>query len=218
MHHQASDTQMSYDRVAAEYVARIADELEHKPLDRHLLSWFAERVHGLGPVCDVGCGPGHVAHYLHQRGAAVYGLDLSSEMIVHARQRYPEIAFTQGDMRALDVADATFGGIVAFYSLIHIPRDQVVAALREFRRVLQPGGALLAAFHIGHEMLHLDTMWDQPVALDVVFFQPDEMAACLTSAGFEIEAAIDRAPYVGMEYPTRQAYICAGKPAEPRVE
>ena len=55
------DLQTSYNRVAAEYVARIAGELAHKPLDRHILNWFGERVHGLGQVCDVGCGLGHVA-------------------------------------------------------------------------------------------------------------------------------------------------------------
>lgn len=218
MHQQTSATQSSYDRVAAEYVARITDELEHKPLDRHLLGWFAERVQGLGPVCDVGCGPGHVAHYLQQHGLTVYGLDLSPEMIAHARQRYPEIVFTQGDMRALDVADATFGGMVAFYSLIHIPRDQIVAVLRELRRVLRPGGALLVAFHIGRDILHLDSWWEQPVALDFMFFPLGEMVAYLTDTGFEIEAVIERAPYAGTEHPSQRAYICAGIPAQSRTE
>jgi hypothetical protein len=51
------DLQASYTRVAAEYTRRIADELAHKPLDRQLLDRLAERVRGLGPVCDMGCGP-----------------------------------------------------------------------------------------------------------------------------------------------------------------
>ena len=58
----------AYDEVASEYANRISDELAGKPLDRALLDVFAQHV-GPGPrVCDAGCGPGHVARYLHDRG------------------------------------------------------------------------------------------------------------------------------------------------------
>ena len=209
------DLQTSYNRVAAEYVARIAGELAHKPLDRHILNWFGERVHGLGQVCDVGCGPGHVTRYLHTLGVPVCGLDLSKAMILHAKQFNPELSFMQGNMRSLGVGDSVWGGIVAFYSIIHIPRDEVVSVLREFKRVLRPGGALLLAFHIGQQIIHLDEWWDQPVALDFVFFQPGEMTEYLSTAGFEIEVVVERTPYIHAEHPSRRAYICAGKPAQP---
>src|SRR5262245_8181879 len=78
--------QTSYDRVAAPYAARFSYELAQKPLDRALLDYFAEQVRGRGPVVDVGCGPGQVAHYLHTRGVPVSGLDLSPEMVAHARR------------------------------------------------------------------------------------------------------------------------------------
>jgi SAM-dependent methyltransferase len=214
MDQQPTNVQTSYDRVASEYVARIADELAHKPLDRHLLHWFSERVQGLGQVCDLGCGPGHVAAYLHAQGVPVCGLDLSSQMVVHAQRLHPGIPFRQGDMRRLDAADGEWGGIVAFYSLIHIPREEMVAVLRELKRVLRPGGALLLAFHIGEEIVHLDSWWEQSVALDFVFFGIDEMRTYLATAGFEIEAVIERAPYIEAEHPSRRAYICAGKPIE----
>lgn len=214
MDQQAADVQTSYDRVAVEYVARIVDELEHKPFDRHLLHWFGERVQGLGEVCDLGCGPGHIAAYLHAQGVPVCGLDLSPQMVAHAQRLHPDIPFRQGDMRALDAADNAWGGIVAFYSLIHTPRDHMVAVLCELKRVLRPGGTLLLAFHIGQEIVHLDTWWDQSVMLDFMFFTIDEMRAYLATAGFEIEVVIERAPYAEAEYPSRRAYICAGKPLE----
>ena len=73
-----SDVQNSYDDVVAdEYVERIFPELEHKPLDRQLLDRFAEKCVRLGRVCDMGCGPGHVARYLHEQGMHVVGVDLS---------------------------------------------------------------------------------------------------------------------------------------------
>ncbi len=213
MNQQAFDVRTSYNRVAAEYVTRIADELVHKPLDRHLLNWFNERVQGRGQVCDIGCGPGHVARYLHEQGVSVCGLDLSQEMVAHAQILHPDIPFLQGNMRSLNVADASWGGIVAFYSIIHIPRDEVVAVLSEFKRVLRPSGALLLAFHIGQDIIHLEEWWGETVTLDFVFFQLDEMQAYLATAGFEIEAVIERAPYIHAEHPSRRAYILAGKPS-----
>ena len=80
----------SYDTVAEDYAREIADELVHKPLDRKILDRFATRVEGRGRVCDVGCGPGHVARYLHARSVDVFGLDLSSRMVEIAKVRNSE--------------------------------------------------------------------------------------------------------------------------------
>jgi SAM-dependent methyltransferase len=209
-----ADVQHSYDRVADEYVRRIYDELQHKPLDRQLLEQFALRVHGLGPVCDLGCGPGHVARYLHERGVAIQGVDLSPAMIAHARQLNPGIDFTQGNLLALDVGDAVWGGIVAFYSLIHVPRVDFSTALREIKRVLRPGGVLLLALHCGDETIHLDEWWGQPVSLDTFFFRADEMQGYVQAAGFIIEQALVRPPYPQVEYPSRRVYLFARKPQE----
>ena len=130
-----SDVQAGYDLVAEEYARRLFEELQHKPLDRQLLDRFATSVRDLGPACDMGCGPGHVARYLQGRGVQVSGVDLSAAMVAPARELNPGIEFSRGDMRSLDIADEALGGIVAFYSIIHIPRPEVVTALSEMRRV-----------------------------------------------------------------------------------
>jgi hypothetical protein len=93
------DTQTSYDKVAEEYVQRIFDELQHKPLDRELLDRLIVDVQGLGPICDLGCGPGHVARYLHERGADVVGVDLSPGMVEQARRLNPGIPFQPSTSR-----------------------------------------------------------------------------------------------------------------------
>src|SRR5437588_10221861 len=99
----AKDLRGSYDLVAEEYVRRIADERRDKPLDRQLLDRFADRVRGAGLVCDLGCGPGHVTRYLHDRGADVLGMDLSAGMVEQAHRLHPDLEFRVGDMRALPV-------------------------------------------------------------------------------------------------------------------
>ena len=210
--HKRNDYRISYDEVADEYVRRIFDELQHKPFDRQLLDRFATRVREVGQVCDMGCGPGHVARYLHEHGVQVCGVDLSPVMVARARQLTPGVEFRQGDMMALDAPDAAWAGIAAFYSIIHIPRGDMMQALGELRRVLRPNGLLLLAFHIGDDTVHLDEWWGQSVSVDFFFFRPAEVADCLRAAGFEIEEIIEREPYPEVEHQSRRAYVFARRP------
>ena len=201
----------SYDRVAGEYAARIAGELAGKPFDRALLDRFAELVRPLGPVCDLGCGPGHVAAYLHERGVDVFGLDLSPEMVAQARRLNPSLRFERGSMLALELAAGQLGGIVAFYSIVNVPRASQPAAFAEMYRVLKPGGSLLVAFHVGDEDRHLDEWWDQSVSIDFYFYRTDEIMARLTEAGFVVEERLEREPYPEVEHPSRRAYLLASR-------
>jgi SAM-dependent methyltransferase len=202
-----------YDPVAEDYAREFRDEMSKKPFDRKMLDWLAGKVNGLGTICDLGCGAGQIAGYLSSRGANACGIDLSAEMIKQARLLYPDIAFQQGNMLALDeVTENSFGGIAAFYSIIHIPRPSLVDALREMRRVLRRGGRLLLTFHIGQKDVHLDEWWNKPVSLDFYFFETEAMKGCLTQAGFELEEVIERDPYPDIEVQTRRAYIFARKP------
>ena len=207
-----SQRQTGYDTVAEEYADKFFHELDHKPFDRELLDRFAERLRGSGRVCDLGCGPGQIARYLHERGVDAFGVDLSPAMIEAAQRLNPGLHFEQGDMQALRAADGTWAGIAAFYSIIHVPRDSVASTLRELWRVLRPGGLLLLGFHIGNKVIHLDEWWDKPVSLDLFFFSLTEMGGYLHEAGFVIEQVLERAPYDTVEYPSRRGYIVARKP------
>jgi SAM-dependent methyltransferase len=214
MSEDASRTRESYDELAATYTERIFTELAGKPLDRHLLNRFAEDVRDHGLVADLGCGPGHVARYLHDQGVRMLGVDLSPRMIDSARQRSPGIEFRVGDMRALDLPDGALAGIVAFYSLIHIGEPEMGATLRELRRVLAPGGLLLVAFHIGEETVHRDELWGHPVSLDFRFLMPSPMVARLIEAGFVVLERVEREPYPEVEHPSRRCYLLARSPAD----
>lgn len=202
----------SYDRVAGEYARRIAGELAHKPLDRALLNAFAERVRGGDAVVDLGCGPGHVARYLADRGVDASGLDLSPGMVEQARALHPGLEFRVDDITAIDASDGSWAGAVAFYSLIHLPRPSVAPALREIARVLRPGAPLFIAFHVGDETRHMEELWGRSVLLDFVFFQVAEMEGYLADAGFVIEQVTEREPYPDVEASTRRCYITAVKP------
>jgi SAM-dependent methyltransferase len=211
---QRIDLQDSYDRVADEYAREIYDELKDKPFDREWLDRFAARLKDAGVVCDMGCGPGQIARYLSERGVQAIGVDLSPGMIEQARRLNPALKFQTGDMLALDVKDEAWAGIAAFYSIIHIPRAEVIDALREFRRVLRGGGLLLLAFHLGDHAQHLDEWWGHAVSADFTYFRLGEMQHYLEAAGFEIEAAIEREPYPDVEHQSRRGYILASRPID----
>lgn len=205
--------QKSYDAVAADYAEKFFDELDKKPFDCRMLERLVETIGTRETIGDLGCGAGHIARYLKDRGATVCGIDLSSGMIEQARRLNPDISFEQGNMLDLkDVADGSFGGVAAFYSIIHIPRDSVIDALREIKRVLRAKGTLLLTFHIGRETRHLDEFLGKKVNLDFYFFETDSMKQNLESAGFEIEEAVEREPIPEVEAQTRRAYIFARKP------
>ena len=202
----------SYDRLAEEYARRIFDELQHKPLDRELLDRFARETDGRGDVCDMGCGPGHVARHLRDAGASVFGLDLSPRMLEQARKLNPDIPFREGNMMSLDIADGTLAGIAAFYAIVNIPRQFLALAFREFRRVLRPEGLLLLAFHMGEEIIREEELWGQKISMNFLFFQPSEIRISLEAAGLPVEEVVEREPYPDVEYPSRRAYIFALKP------
>jgi ubiquinone/menaquinone biosynthesis C-methylase UbiE len=212
-HNKISDVESGYDLVADEYARRIYDELQHKPLDCKLLDRFSDSVRNAGAACDLGCGPGHIARYLHGQGVEVSGMDLSAGMIQCARRLNPGIQFNQGDMRALPVKDNSWAGIVAFYAIVHLAHDDLVQALQEMMRVLMPGGRLLLSFHIGEDTSQIEDLWDSGAALEFHFFRVSTVAGAIRRAGFEIEETIEREPYGSeVEYQSRRAYIFAHKP------
>lgn len=206
-----SDTESGYSSVADKYAEKFFGELAYKPHDRELLDRLIREVGAFGPICDMGCRPGQIARYFKDHGADALGVDLSSKMVETARKLSLDIPFFHGNMLGLDFPEASWGGIAAFYSLIHIPRPRLLDALRELQRVLRPGGLLLMSYHIGAETIHLDEWWEKPVQLDFNFLETSTLTDLLPKAGLTVEDVIERAPYPE-EHPSRRGYIFARKP------
>jgi SAM-dependent methyltransferase len=207
-----SDTRSSYDTDASGYAEKVRGLLEGKPYLRASLTLFADLVHraGGGPVADVGCGPGYVTGYLHDVGVEAVGIDLSSEMVAIARRDYPSSRFEVGTMTDLDLADASVAGIVAFWSVIHVPDHAIPGVFEEFRRVLRPQGLLLVGFHVGDETRHRSEGYTgRPVNVDSHHRRPETMTRWLREAGFRIEAELVMAP----DEPVPGAVIFARKDA-----
>ena len=209
-------TRASYDAVAADYAERFRDELAAKPLDRAMLAGFAElvRAAGAGPVADVGCGTGRVTAHLNGLGLSVFGVDLSPQMIAVARRAHPALRFEVGSMLALDLPDGGLGGVLAWYSTIHIPQMRLPEVFAEFHRVLAPGGYLQLAFQAGEGTLHRTEALGQAISLDFHRRQPDQVAGLLAQAGLTVRARLLREPDDGGDFAetSQQAFVLARKP------
>jgi SAM-dependent methyltransferase len=203
------DLRESYDAAAETYAEQLAAELDHKPLDRHLLNRFAEAAAGRGLVADFGCGPGHVARYLHERGVRVVGIDLSPDMVRVAAKLNPSLEFRIGDMRRSDLPDASLAGAISFYSIVHFDSSELGTVLKEMRRALQPGGLFLVSFHVGNQVVHVDELFGTAVSLDFRFLVPSEVIGALESAHLTVLEQVEREPYEGTEYPSRRCYLLA---------
>jgi SAM-dependent methyltransferase len=202
----------TYDVAAEHYAATFAGELDRKPFDRDLLDRYAAALAGRGEVWDVGCGAaGHLTRYLADRGVAVSGADISPGSVAVARRCQPGLTFRVADMCDLPAGDGSLAGIAAFYSMIHLPRPRIPVALTEFRRVLTPGGALLAAMHGGTGEIGSDAAFGLPVQVRATLVSPDEIAGMAESAGFAVRERHERAPYPG-EYPSPRLYLWAQAP------
>ena len=211
-----ADTRDSYDAMVLDYVEMVRGSLEGAPLDRGLFAVFAEvvRAAGNGPVADVGCGPGRVTVVLKELGLDAFGIDLSPGMIALARRTYPGLRFEVGSMFALDLADGALGGLLAYYSIIHVPWEMRPQVFAEFWRVLAPGGQLMLAFQVGDECTHRSEAFGYPINVDWYRQQPDEVAGLLERAGFEVWARVVREPDpAAPTEKTQQGYLLARKPS-----
>ena len=92
-------------------------------------------------------------------------------------------------MTDLTLADASMTGLVAWYSLIHVPDDEIGSGLAHFQRVLQPGGPLLLSFHVGDEsQLKTEGYGGHPMNVYVHRRQHGQLIAWLNNAGFAVES------------------------------
>ena len=216
-------TRTGYDTVAAAYAGLLAADLDRNPFDRAVLALFADLVRdteraadgaraAAGRVVEIGCGPGRITAHLAGLGLDVFGIDLSPAMVEQARQRHPGLEFQVGEMSALSLPPEALTGLVAWYSLIHIPPARRPAVLAGFHRVLAPGGHLLLAFHAGDERRHItDAYGHTGLSIDSYRLPPDRVEQEAAAVGFHPVARLTREPIVPEK--TSQAYLILRKAA-----
>lgn len=174
----ADDTVATYDRMAGWFAERHWQTRLEPQMERLL-----ELVPPGGRVLDAGCGPGRDCAWLAELGREPIGLDLSAGMLAEAGRRVPGGRFLLGDLRALPMPAASVDGVWMCASLLHLPKREAGAALREARGVMPVGAPLYVGVQEGSGQ-----GWRSDVHGPRWFsyWQAGELAAAIAGAGFGV--------------------------------
>jgi len=150
----------------------------------------------LGLVADVGCGTGYGSAIINENNDAV-GIDPSDEATSYARKQYPNLDFVRGSGTSLPISDSSLDALTAFEIIEHVPDHTPM--VKEFRRVLKPGGLLFLSTpnpaHLGN--LLNKRLRGKPIPAKVNMeniyhlreFQYAEMLSILEASGFRVVRA-----------------------------
>ena len=189
----ADSVASAYDGVADVYASLflrdLADDADAQP-------WFAAFVDlvdsDMGPVIDVGCGPGHGVAALVEAGVRAFGIDLSAGQLEQARAAFPDGDYRLGDLACLETADGSLAGIFSRYSIIHVPPDELPAVFSEWARALAPGAPALVSFFAAATPAAHGSPFDHKVTTAHAL-SPKRVGDLLVDAGF-VEVRTGTAP------------------------
>ena len=145
-------TRETYDEIASAYARNLKDpylggsEAYHKmAIDRFVSLLPSPELR----ILDVGCGFGHDLGHFLSRGLNIYGVDLSRSMLAMARRDFPGAQLCHMDMRWLNFAPGSFGGVWAAHCLYHIPKRDINRVIRGIQQVLLPRGTFFCSLKLG---------------------------------------------------------------------
>lgn len=110
-------------------------------------------------VLDLGCGSGIPTTRRLARKFRVTGADISEKQVERARINVPDAEFVCSDMATLEFPPNTFDGVGAYYSIIHLPRDEQGAMLKSITSWLRPGGLFVASLGLSDTEVDFDQSW-----------------------------------------------------------
>ncbi|MGW1889721.1 class I SAM-dependent methyltransferase [Streptomyces sp. NPDC002004] len=197
--------------------ARYDEAFPHKEGQLAAVEWLTGELPAGSRVLDVGCGTGvPTARQLVDAGHTVVGVDLSTGMLDLARKNVPEAEFVHRDLAALRVAGpdglGQFDGLTCFFTLLMLPRPEIPYALRQFHRMLRPGG-LLALSMVEADLDDAAIPFLGQV-IRVSGFLREELHEVVRDAGFEIagEDSFAYAPVGTEPPPEHQLFLTCRRP------
>ena len=176
-----------YDLIAEQYSNEFGVSLE----DKDLIEKFQSQLKLGARVVDLGGGPGQVTKYLIDNGYDAVCYDFSKEMMKNALRLYPGLPYILDDIVNLKnhFSNDNIDGIVALYSLFHIPKEELKKLFRNINSVLKDNGIFLFSFQLGNEEKMVDEPYLKENGKDVLYMNyitKEEVHSLLKDADFEI--------------------------------
>lgn len=170
--------------------------------------WIIEQTGGRGRALDLGCGGGWpTAMQLANAGLDVVGVDESERMLERARDRVPSGDFRRADLRALPPDLGRFDAVVAFFSLMMLPRADIPGVLDTVRKLLRPGGLFVMSMLEGDlDSVEVPFLW---LPLRISAYPRDELRQLLTAHGYVVHALDSVVTAEGGHSPATQLYVRA---------
>ncbi|TCK56472.1 2-polyprenyl-3-methyl-5-hydroxy-6-metoxy-1,4-benzoquinol methylase [Flavobacterium sp. 90] len=181
MHNLKETTIKSYNKTASEY-QKVVSSFELLPE----INEFILKVNKGGEILDLGCGPGHHALFFSNNDFSVTGIDLSSEMIELAKKASVKSNFKIMDILTLDFQKASFDGIWASASLLHIPKNKITPVLQKLKEILIKDGILYISLKQGNGSELFTDIRYGGVDKYYVYYQLEEIENILKKIGFKI--------------------------------
>ncbi len=129
-----------YDRIGRYYEEIFGDNLNQIKA----IYWLIKRLKSEDLILDLGCGTGNpTAKLFNSAGLQVIGIDISKGMLEIARNQVPATNFVLTDMETLPFKKESFKAITAFFSLLHLPRENFPTFINGFLNKLVSHGFFL---------------------------------------------------------------------------
>lgn len=174
-----SDIIETYNNTAEEYAASRAGTEDRVELEK-LRSFLGEHA----KVLDVGCAAGRDTRIMKDMGLDATGSDLAEKLLAIGRRENPDISFVLADMRALPFGDQTFDAVWANAVLHHVSKPEMPGVLREFLRVLKPGGVVYVRTKGGEGVLRTKEATVSGEQREFELVTADELDTMLTDVGY----------------------------------
>lgn len=136
-------------------------------------------------VVELGCGPGIPTGQIVAEHNRLVGVDVSRSQLALARTNIPSAHFVLADMSDIEFRPESVDAVLAFYSLIHVPREHHTRVLDSVNRWLRPGGVFAVNMVAGDNPGGFDG-WIDDVQMYWSGFDAQTNVALVSSAGFEI--------------------------------
>ena len=176
-----------YDLIANDYCSEYGIELD----DKKIIDKFKNLLEHNSKIVDLGGGSGKVTNYLIENNYNAVCYDFSKEMMNNALKLFPKIPYILDDIVNINnhFNLETVDGVIALYSLFHIPKGNMITVLKNINNILKDNGYFLVTFQLGNDESFVDKPYLKETGKNVLYmnyYSKKDLEKLFTENNFKI--------------------------------